>query len=386
MEKKYFVALPKDVVDELGLTDENQVLGSLNGDRLTLSRQMDMRDHFIPSWILFLATAIASLIFVSILMFQKMNHILLTGNHSIMSFIIPIGTVIGTIFFTATLILNRDIFIGNIKGRVFWRMLPVIVISFGIILVLILLGFSWLLGQLFGNISFDVITSTILFGIMCGIIALLYSQLAHSIRIYWLTSLFSIIITSGVCIAMATNSNRQWWQFNLSFLGTQEALNSWQFNLTLILSAVIIVALVDYLFVAITQRFGNSWKLTTLRVLLTLLGIDLGAVGYFPNDAQSHLIHTDVAGYLVYLVIILIITARWLLPNVTKDFLMISYTIGGLLIFLEFLFQGIHYLSLTAYEMAAFLLAFTWLVLLLNKLEALIGIEKKVLYLDLVEQ
>lgn len=140
------------------------------------------------------------------------------------------------------------------------------------------------------------------------------------------------------------------------------------------------------MFVAITQRFGNSWKLTTLRVLLTLLGIDLGAVGYFPNDARSHLIHTDVAGYLVYLVIILIITVRWLLPNVTKDFLMISYTIGGLLIFLEFLFQGIHYLSLTAYEMAAFLLAFTWLVLLLNKLEALIGIEKKVLYLDLVEQ
>ena len=93
-------------------------------------------------------------------------------------------------------------------------------------------------------------------------------------------AVFTVIMVSGVFVAMASNRSLQWWHFNLSFLGTQAARESWQFNLTLILSALVLVTLVDYLFVALGEKYGKNWKLRAIRIMLTILGIDLGAVGF----------------------------------------------------------------------------------------------------------
>ena len=86
---------------------------------------------------------------------------------------------------------------------------------------------------------------------------------------------------------------------------------------------------------------------------------------------------------LLLIIIALIISVRWLLPNVTKDFLIMSYAIGGMLVVLQIAFQGVHYLSLTAFEISAFLLAFTWLIRLFNHLEQLIVTDKKIVHLTL---
>ena len=44
---------------------------------------------------------------------------------------------------------------------------------------------------------------------------------------------------------------------------------------------------------------------------------------------------------------------------------------------IEIAFQGIHYLSLTAFELSAFLLAFAWLIRLITHLEGLLSPETK---------
>lgn len=382
-EKRNQLYLPDDVVEQLELVSGQPIQAILDSNHLVIQKQAERAIRDLPSWIMFLATALSALIFFIIVSAQKIKQVPLTGDYSITAFLLTLGAGVGLLFFTVHFILNRANFLGDLKGRVFWRILPVVVASFAVIIVLGLLGFAWLLGQLFAGASFDQFTSTVLFAVMTYAVIVVFSQLAKSIKSSWLTSLFTVIMMSGVLIAMATNSSRRWWQVNLSFLGTQRARDSWQFNITLMLSALILIALVDYLFVALSQRYGKSWRLIVLRVLLTLLGLDLGAVGYFPNDASSHAIHTDMAGYLVYIIIALIVGVRWLLPNITKDFMITSYVIGGALVLLEIAFQVIHYLSLTAFEMSAFLLAFTWLVLLLNRLEALITPEKRVVYLQL---
>ena len=74
-----------------------------------------------------------------------------------------------------------------------------------------------------------------------------------------------MVIISGVLLAMATNSNKKWWQVNLSFLGTENANDAWGFNLTLILSAFIFFAFVDYLFVRHLRSVHNYDKLRILR-------------------------------------------------------------------------------------------------------------------------
>jgi len=177
-----------------------------------------------------------------------------------------------------------------------------------------------------------------------------------------------------VVIAMAVNNQKYWWQHNLSFLGTNGAASGWQFNATLIFSALLMIALIDYLFVRLHEVFPKSRQLLVLRVLLTLTALDLGMVGVFPNNANSHALHDQVAVLLVYFIIALIVGVRWLLPDITKDFLYLSDGVGVALVVAALLFQVFGYFSLTAFEMMAFVLAFGWLLMLLDRIEALIDV------------
>ncbi len=377
------IVLNQDIIDQLQLAKGQELEAELYADRLVLQKEEDPERRSLSSWVLIIATVLLSLLFYVISSSQGKDQILLVGDYSIITFLIGFGGVLGMAIFTITFIRNRHLFLGGLKARVFWRMLPVIIASFTVILLLALLGFGWLLEQIFTGASFDKLTATLILGASTYAVSALWGQIAEQIRASWLTSVFTVIMISGIFISMATNSSLQWWHFNLSFLGTQAAKESWQFNLTLMLSALILVALVDYLFVALGEKYGKDWKLRTMRILLTLLGLDLGAVGYFPNNASSHLLHTRVAGNLVLIIIALIISVKWLLPKVTRDFLVMSYVIGGMLVGLEIAFEGVHYLSLTAFEISAFLLAFTWLIRLINHLERLLIPEKKIITITL---
>ncbi|MBK8155760.1 MAG: permease [Streptococcus sp.] len=381
--KKLSIVLDQAVVDQLNLSKGQQLKAELYNDKLVLQKEGKPKQGRLSSWVLILSTVILCVLFYAVSSIQKMDQILLVGDYSIITFLIGFGGILGMTIFTTTLIRNQTVFLGGIKARVFWRMLPVIVASFAVILLLALLGFGWLLEQIFTGASFDKLTSSLILGASIYAVSLFWGQIAEMIRATWLTTVFTVIMVSGVFVAMATNRSLQWWHFNLSFLGTQAAKDSWQFNLTLILSALVLVALVDYLFVALGEKYGKNWKLRAMRIMLTILGIDLGAVGFFPNDASSHLLHTRVAGYLVLIIIALIISVKWLLPEVTRDFLIMSYAICGMLVGLEIAFQGIHYLSLTAFELSAFLLAFAWLIRLITHLEGLLSPETKEITLTL---
>ncbi len=75
---------------------------------------------------------------------------------------------------------------------------------------------------------------------------------------------------------MITNSNKHWWEHNVSFLGTSQASSSWQFNLTLITSALLLAALIDFIFAALDQKFGRNRRLFILHILLTAFAVCLG--------------------------------------------------------------------------------------------------------------
>ncbi len=63
--------------------------------------------------------------------------------------------------------------------------------------------------------------------------------------------------------------------------------------------------------------------------------------------------------WLVYIMLILIVVIRWVLPEVTKQFLVISYTIGAAMSIEYIVFKLTDYLSLTAFELFEFGLAFS---------------------------
>lgn len=284
------------------------------------------------------------------------------------------GVVMGTLLFAIFFIRDRNNPQNHFTKNIYWRNFPVIVLSFALILALVLVGSMWLLGMLFNGASFDRITASIIIFVFGVFVNLAMIYFAQAVDAGVLSTVLTLVIISGVVISMAVNNERYWWQHNLSFLGTRNASSGWQFNATLIFSALLMIALIDYLFVSLQEYYPGSRRLIVLRILLTLTAINLGLVGVFPNNISSHLLHDQVASFLIYCVLALIVGVRWLLPQITQEFLYLSYGVGVALIVAEVLFRGIGYFSLTAFEMVAFVMAFGWLLLLLDRIESLINV------------
>lgn len=364
--------LPKAVCEQLGITEATPMEMSVKNGRLVLQPKLAARvsaNRFM--WLLPLVVSLVLSIGVYLYWITQNIHSLpLSGGISLGSFVIGVGVVAGVIIFAGFFIQAQR---AKTVPRIYWRNFPVITGALAIMLGLALVGGFWLLDQLFPGASFDRLTAILIFWLFLLVVAAFMMQAAVTIDTTMLSNLLLVVIVSGMVIAMATNNTRRWWQHNLSFLGTNMASQAWQFNVTLIISALLFVALVDTLFVALEERYPRSWKLWTMRIMLTLIGVDLACIGIFPNNAASHLLHDQAAGMLVFLVAGLIVGCRWLLPGVTQEFLWSSYAVAVALLALNFGFRWFGWPSLTSFEIQAFVLAFGWVLVLFGRLETLIN-------------
>lgn len=370
----YSIPLPEKLVQELGIEEQEKLTLKVE-DRLLvvdLSKGKHVMQSIPLTWFL-LPAFVASLFFAVYFSIKGQAQIPLVGYVSIASMVDVLGVVTGLYSFIVFFVKGKKGEIETMSKDVRWRNFPTILLSFVMILVLALFLFFKVLGQVFLGASFDLFTATAIFFLFVAIVNYFMIYLSISITPAMLTNILILVIVGGVFSAMATNSEQEWWRYNFSFLGTPEATNSWKFNLTLIFSALLMIALTDYLFSILNGIYPHNKRLMGLRILLTLTAICLGGVGLFPyNESVFYQeMHNRSAEYLVYLMIILIISLRWLLPNIDKEFLRISYLVGVVLILTSILFQSVHYLSLTAFELIAFMLAFSWILLLLKKLQTI---------------
>ncbi|MCH4175954.1 MAG: AbrB/MazE/SpoVT family DNA-binding domain-containing protein [Streptococcaceae bacterium] len=368
------INLPDEVVQALGINQDSELELQVNNQKLTIqvANNRPANQTIILRWFL-IPSILATIAFSIYFIINNIEQINFTGSNSIATMVIILGLFSGICTFAFFFIRGKKRNTRYLKD-IYWRNFPTIIFSFAITLGIILLGLFWILGVIFEKASFDLFTATILFFLFVAVINYLMILFALSISPTVIITLLISVIVGGVVISMATNSQHLWWQKNFSFLGTEHANYGWQFNLTLVLSALLLSALLDYLFVAIQYKKSDFyWRLWTLRILLNLIAISLGAVGVFPNNGvgRLHALHNHAAMSLVYLIIILIIGIRWLLPNVTKEFLTFSYLIAAIIVASRILFSTVGYLSLTAFELISFFLAFSWILLLIQNLNRL---------------
>lgn len=363
---KIKISVPDELVKKYDLhNDDDFKITARNGEiRLKKKNHDSNKRQFNLIWILIasILTSIAFWIFINAV---HLHQVPLVGINSIASGLIVLGGLSGMILFSAYFISNRKKITVAYSAKTFWRTFPVIVISFVLILSLVLMGIAWGLSRLFTGITFGHVVAMMLFFVFVTTINYIMVRIGLAVNYGILTTIMILVITSGTVVSMASNG-RNWWQHNLSFLGTKHANNSWQFNLTLVFSSLLMVALVDYIFVSLRAVVKNTWRTITLRIILTVTALDVGAVGLFPNNANFHVLHDKVAGYLVYLIIILIIGIRWLLPKVGKRFLALSYGMCVGLVVIDLMFKPLHIISLTAFELIAFILAFGWILILFD--------------------
>lgn len=372
-DTEFELKLPQKVLDAMGVKAGTPLQLTVDTTRAVIQptplvRVRQRRADYVWPLVTSVITAIGVYVYWILSGFRS---IALTGDYSVGSFVIGTSLISGSLLFIAFFIRNRNS--GSpLTQRMYWRHFPAVIISFVIMLLLLVLGAFWLLGTLFPGAVFDLATGILIFLVFSLLANTMMVEFADSISAQTLTLLLTFVIISGVVISMASNGTRRWWQHNLSFLGTDLATNAWQFNLTLVLSGLLLITLIDYLFVSLQAQRPNNKRLIILRALLTLIAIDVMLVGIFPNNADFHILHDEVADLLVTLITLLIILLRWIMPGVTRGFLWGSYIMAALLLALNVGFRLFRYPSLTAFEIQAFALAFVWLILLFERLRELI--------------
>ena len=368
--KKYRIDLPAKAVENLELEKNTPLVLMVDNKTLTIrpSRTVEMLPQIMMRWYL-IPAVLAAVIFFCL---SWANHhwvISLTGNWSIGFASLYLGTFSGVVAF-ATAFIRQKRHRSGPAMELHWRNLPTLLIAFGTILAIsIMIGF-WLAEKMFAGASFDIYTSTLFVFLFVAAITYGMLNLAMSISEAVITNSMMIMIIGGMLFSMLTNSNRDWWHYNFSYLGTQQNATYWRFNITLIFSALLMATLVDYLFFNLQKKYPDR-GVKVLRILLYAEAACLGGIGCFPNDPQYHVLHDRISMWLVYIMILIIGLLRWLMPGLSRQFLKISYIIGGIMALDWLVFKATSYLSLTAFELLEFGLSFSWLLLLFQNLEYL---------------
>lgn len=368
--KKYRIDLPAKAVENLELEKNTPLVLMVDNKTLTIrpSRTVEMLPQIMMRWYL-IPAVLAAVIFFCL---SWANHhwvISLTGNWSIGFASLYLGTFSGVVAF-ATAFIRQKRHRSGPAMELHWRNLPTLLIAFGTILAIsIMIGF-WLAEKMFAGASFDIYTSTLFVFLFVAAITYGMLNLAMTISEAVITNSMMIMIIGGMLFSMLTNSNRDWWHYNFSYLGTQQNATYWRFNITLIFSALLMATLVDYLFFNLQKKYPDR-GVKVLRILLYAEAACLGGIGCFPNDPQYHVLHDRISMWLVYIMILIIGLLRWLMPGLSRQFLKISYIIGGIMALDWLVFKATSYLSLTAFELLEFGLSFSWLLLLFQNLEYL---------------
>lgn len=182
-----------------------------------------------------------------------------------------------------------------------------------------------------------------------------------------LAIVLATFLALGIITSMLTASDPHWWQENLSALGMTDDLSARTFNLTLIVAGILVTTLARYA----THQVPTSHPrgVARVRTCLVIVGIFLGLVGVFHVD-DFFAIHTGVASGMAVAFSILVFALRRWIPRMPSTFLLLGYLFVVVIVTLAVLF-AIGYYTLTAVELVAGLLVFTWIILFIRNADAL---------------
>lgn len=226
------------------------------------------------------------------------------------------------------------------------------------------------ISEAFKGVLLPTLSSAVAVGVLAALAA--YSILSISVKIKSndIVNALTLFIVGGVFISMATSQNPYWWQVNFSSLGTTGSASALAFNITLILSGLLLLCLTDYLLnnleiIMQGNKSGAKFRTNAIRYLFIFISLCLMGVGLFPWNIHPFL-HNFSAYSLVLGFGVLIISLKWLIPTLSKSFFANSYAILVTLLISFLLWQPFGYFNQTAFELIAFSLTFVWLILFLR--------------------
>ncbi|QMU97558.1 DUF998 domain-containing protein [Microbacterium esteraromaticum] len=179
----------------------------------------------------------------------------------------------------------------------------------------------------------------------------------------------AVFLVVGAFAAMLTSSDPQWWQNNLSALGQTTNSAAPAFNVTLILSGLIVTTIARYATAGLPVDTTAERRSRTLtRGGLVIVGVFLALVGVFPVD-RFFLVHNTVATGMAVVYALLVVALPKLLPGLPRVFYALGYVYVGVVALLGVFFATGYY-NLTAVELIAGVLIFSWIIVFLRTVSA----------------
>ena len=152
-----------------------------------------------------------------------------------------------------------------------------------------------------------------------------------------------------------------------SALGMTTNVSALAFNLTLIVAGFLVTTLARYATRGVPTEDPKG--VGRVRTSLIAVGVLLGPVGVFPVD-RFFAIHTGVAsGMVVAFGVLVIGLPRWI-TGMPRAFVVVGWLFLAITLLLAVLF-AVGYYTLTAVELVAGILVFTWIVLFIRNAAAI---------------
>lgn len=234
--------------------------------------------------------------------------------------------------------------------------------------ILVLLGWLVLgavLAEGFQGASVYFLSATVLAAAVAAVSAYAVFLSAAGMDLLRLSTVLAAFAVIGILTAMLSAPDPQWWMLHLSALGMTKSISSLTFNLTLIVAGVIVTAIARYATdVRSVVDPARRAAMVRVRIALILIGVLLACVGVFSLNI-SELLHNVSAVGMVVVFALAVFWVRGAMPQAPRSFFILGYVFFATIV-VVLVFFAIGYYVLTAAELVAGVLVFSWLIVYLR--------------------
>jgi hypothetical protein len=260
---------------------------------------------------------------------------------------------------------RRDAAGSRSRPRLHWFDIAALALAHAVIALLGWVALASILSESFVGASVYATSAALLAGVALALTAYLAFLSAVNLTPMMLSLVLALFLAVGALASMLSATDPLWWQKNLSTLGISDDISALAFNLTLIIAGVMVTTIADYAtaFLPNSSRSGARGP-NLVRLALVLIGVLLACVGIFPVDEFLEA-HNTAASGMAIVYVAMVASLRWLLPSMPRVFILLGYLYVGVIVVLAIFFVTGYY-NLTAVELVAAVLIFSWVILFLR--------------------
>lgn len=251
------------------------------------------------------------------------------------------------------------------RPRLRWYDITAMALAHAVIALLGWIGFASVVSQSFIGATAYSASAALLSGVALAVTAYLAFLSAVNLTPMMLALVLALFLVVGAFASMLSASDPLWWQENLSALGMTDDISSMTFNLTLVIAGVMVTTIAHYATAYLPDSTAAQARgRGQVRAALVLIGVFLACVGLFPVD-DFLVAHNISAMGMVAVYIATVVRLPRQIPSMPRVFVLLGYVYVGVIVVLVIFFVTGYY-NLTAVELVAAVLIFSWIIVFLR--------------------